>query len=148
MLLEAEGTDYWGPWEDFVRSTLLEQGMISPHDLSLFKRVPGIAEAEEEICGFYRFYHSQRYVADRLVLRLIAPPSDALVERLNDEFADILASGTIEAIEATPAEVESDDHVELPRLRLHFDRRNHGRLRQMVDVINALGTEEGTPATD
>jgi uncharacterized protein (TIGR00730 family) len=148
VLLEAEGSDYWGPWEDFVRSTLLEQGMISPHDLSLFTRVPGIKEAEEEICGFYRVYHSQRYVADRLVLRLTAPPSTSLLERLNDEFSDILASGTIEAISATPAEIETNDHIDLPRLVLHFDRRNHGRLRQMVDMINTAGAEESPPAND
>jgi hypothetical protein len=58
------------------------------------------------------------------------------VERLNDEFSDLLASGRIDPIRATPPEVADDDHVELPRLRLHFDRRSLGRLRQLIDTLN------------
>jgi len=136
VLVEAEGTGYWDAWLQFVHGTLLEQGMISPRDLSLFKLVPGVEEAAEELTRFYRVYHSQRYVGDRLVLRLKAEPSPALVQRLNDEFSDIVVSGTIDAIDPTEAEIATDDHVDLPRLRLHFDRRNLGRLRQMVDLIN------------
>jgi hypothetical protein len=136
VLIEAPGTGYWDKWLDFVRGTLLEGGMIGPHDLSLFKRLTTVTEAATEVCDFYRVYHSQRYVGDRLVLRLSHAIGPTLVERLNDEFGDIVVSGTIDAIEATEPEIATDDHVDLPRLRLHFDRRSHGRLRQMVDAIN------------
>jgi uncharacterized protein (TIGR00730 family) len=136
VLIEADGTGYWEAWLDFVEGTLLEQGMISPHDLSLFRKVGSVIEAADEVTQFYRSYHSHRYVGDRLILRLKTAPEAELVERLNDEFTDILASGTIEQITATEAEIGTDDNVDLPRLRLHFNRRALGRLRQMVDVIN------------
>ena len=56
--------------------------------------------------------------------------------RLNAEFADIVAGGTIERIDATPSEIEDDDVVDLPRIALRFDRRNYSRLRLLIDVIN------------
>ncbi len=148
VLVEAPGTSYWDGWLDFVRDTLLEQGMIAPDDLALFTHTRTVEEAAEEVCGFYANYHSQRYVGDRLVLRLRSAPTVEQVARLNDEFADILASGTIDAIEATDAEVASNDHVDLPRLRLHFNRRGLGRLRQMIDTINGFAPEEGPSPSD
>ncbi len=122
--------------------------MIAPDDLALFTHTRTVEEAAEEVCGFYANYHSQRYVSDRLVLRLRSAPTVEQVARLNDEFADILASGTIDAIEATDAEVASNDHVDLPRLRLHFNRRGLGRLRQMIDTINGFAPEEGPSPSD
>ena len=52
-------------------------------------------------------------------------------------YANRIAGGTFELTEALPAEA-NDLHVkDLPRLRFKFDRRSHGRLRQMIDLINA-----------
>jgi len=143
VLMEAEGSTYWDGWLDFVRGTLIEQGMIAPDDLALFTHTSDVGVAAAEIVHFYANYHSQRYVGDQLVLRVRTPPDAALVERLNDEFAGILASGRIEAIEATDAEVADGDHPELPRLRLHFDRRSHGRLRLLIDTLNDSVTGPG-----
>ena len=56
-------------------------------------------------------------------------------------FADIVVSGAIEKIAATPAERANDDNVDLPRIRLHFDRRHLGRLRLMVDRLNAAAQD-------
>ena len=36
----------------------------------------------------------------------------------------------------TPAEVSTDDHLELPRIALHFDRVSYGRLRELIDILN------------
>jgi len=77
-------------------------------------------------------------VDGRLVLRLLHAPSEEQVEELNELFPDLLVTGRIEAIEATPAEVEDGDQPHLPRLRLHFNRRSLGRLRAMIDHLNAL----------
>ncbi|HSM01291.1 MAG TPA: TIGR00730 family Rossman fold protein [Acidimicrobiia bacterium] len=136
VLMEAEGSSYWDGWLDFVRGTLIEQGMIAPDDLALFTHTTEIDEAADEITHFYANYHSQRYVGDHLVLRMRSKADDALVQRLNDEYSDLLASGRIEAIEATDPEITDDDHVDLPRLRLHFDRRSLGRLRRLIDTLN------------
>jgi hypothetical protein len=58
------------------------------------------------------------------------------VQRLNDEYSDVLASGRIESVEPSDAEIADNDHVDLPRLRLHFDRRSLGRLRLLLDTVN------------
>ena len=145
VLIEAEGTGYWDGWLDFVQSELVENGMIAPNDLDLFMHTSDVTEAIDEISGFYDNYHSQRYVGDRLIVRLTHAPSLGDLERLNDTYADLLASGTIEAVTATDVEIEDRDHPDLPRLRLHFDRRSLGRLRSMIDDLNALAPrpEEG-----
>jgi hypothetical protein len=135
VLLEADGTAYWEKWLDFI-AALEGQGMISPHDRHLFTFTTSVDEACAEILRFYGNYHSQRFVNGKLILRLKHEPSDELVAQVNAEFADILASGTIEKSGPTDREIEDDDHVELPRLRLHFDRRNLGRLRLLVDRLN------------
>jgi len=138
VLLEAPGSNYWDGWIEFVTGTLQDQGMINENDLSLFSHVHSIEEASQEISGFYANYHSQRFVGDRLILRLNHEPTDDQLESLNQGYSDLLASGSIERIEATDAEVSSDDHPDLPRLRLHFDRRSLGRLRQMIDTLNGF----------
>ena len=148
VLLEAPGSGYWEGWLDFVRGTLIEKGMIAPDDLALFTHATDIDVAVREITRFFANYHSQRYVGDHLVLRLRTPPDDALVERLNDEFSDLLASGRIDPIGATPPEVADDDHIELPRLRLHFDRRSLGRLRKLIDILNDTVAESGALGAD
>lgn len=148
VMVDAPGTGYWAGWIDFVSGTLLEQGMISPDDLSLFCHVNTVEEAANEVLGFYRNYHSQRYVADRLVLRLTHAPTPDEVDLLNDGFGDIVVTGRIEAIAATDAEVSSDDHIDLPRLRLHFNRRSLGRLRQMIDTINGFEAGNAGLASD
>ena len=140
VLMEAEGTRYWDEWFKFV-SSLRDQGMIAPDDTSLFTYSNSAEEAAAEIRRFYNNYHSQRYVDGKLVLRLKHEPPASLVAELNNEFADIVVSGAIEKITATPAEMAGDDNVELPRIRLHFDRRHLGRLRLMVDRLNAAAQD-------
>jgi len=145
VLIEAPGAGYWQGWIDFVTSTVVGQGMITPDDLHLFTLVTDAAAAAAEICGFYRNYHSQRYVHDDLVLRMQRRPDPGMIEALNDEFSDIVVSGRIEAIEATDAERSDEDHVELGLMRLRFDRRNHGRLRLLVNRLNEIDPGEATP---
>jgi len=137
VMLEAPGTGYWDPWVRFV-DTLVGKGMIAEDDLNLFTVTSDIDEAIEEIRSFYSVYHSQRYVSVDLVLRLSAEPSDAMVDDLNDRFADIVRTGRIEKVAAAPAEIATDDFVDLPRLRFRFDRRHFGRLRCLIDHLNGM----------
>ena len=135
VMLEAPGTGYWASWIQLVDS-LVDRKMIFPEDRRLFLVTTDLDEAIAEIRTFYGNYHSQRYVDGKLVLRLKHEPADALMMTLNDEFADIVVGGRIEKTPATPVEIASDDHVDLPRVRLHFDRRHFGRLRMLVDRLN------------
>lgn len=148
VLIDAPGTSYWDRWLDFVSGTLLEQGMIGPDDMALFTQVDSVEAAAAEVCDFYRNYHSQRFVGERLVLRLqYAPTADQLAQ-LNDEFADIVVSGHIEATETTDAERAAGDHPELARIALVFNRRSLGRLRMMIDTLNGFVPEMGTDSSD
>jgi len=136
VLMEAEGTGYWDAWQTFV-DALEAQGMISADDVHLYHRTSSVTDAAAHICDFYANYHSQRFVKGKLILRVNNEPAADLVEELNDEFSDLLISGKIEAVEATPDEVDTDDALDKFRLRLHFNRRSFGRLRQLVDRLNA-----------
>lgn len=135
VMVEAEGTGYWEAWETLC-NVLIEQGMISAADLNLYSVTTDIDAAVEEIARFYRVYHSQRFVDGLLVLRLATSVPDDLLRELTVEFSDIVASGAIDAVPATQAEVDSDDHVDLPRIAFAFNRHGFGRLRALIDRLN------------
>ena len=136
VMLDEPGGTYWSAFLKYIRDELLANGLISPGDLSLFKVTDNVEEAVEEILGFYSVYNSMRFIRDRLILRLHVNPTDELLERLNDEFADILISGKIERTETHRLEVDDGHLANLPRLSLVFNRKEVGRLRQMIEVIN------------
>jgi uncharacterized protein (TIGR00730 family) len=140
VLLETPGGSYWRGLERFLREEVAAAGMIALPDESLYLITDSVDEAIDEIEGFYRNYHSLRFVGDRLVLRLQAAPTDEELARLNADFGDILTRGAIAAAGPFPPEVSSSDHIELARLALWFDRRSYGRLRQLIDALNQLGS--------
>jgi hypothetical protein len=65
-------------------------------------------------------------------------PSPDALEQLNTEFADILVSGTIAETAASKGERADNDHCDLARVRLRFDRRSYSRLRELIDRLNAV----------
>lgn len=134
VLLEPPGGAYWRDWLGFIQRQLVEQGLISNEDLHLFTITTDVDEAVEEITSFYRNYHSQRSVGERLVIRLQRPPSEELLGRLNREFRDLLTTGDIVA--TGPIGGDASEVPALPRLALWFDYSKYGRLRQMLDVLN------------
>jgi uncharacterized protein (TIGR00730 family) len=136
VMVDEPGGNYWARWREYISDELLERQLISPADMSLFKVTDSMDEAVAEVFNFYRVYHSMRYVHGDLLLRLQHKLSDAMMERLRDEFADILVAGTFEQTEALPEEANDTHIATLPRLRFRFDRRSLGRLRQMIDAIN------------
>ncbi|MCI0642653.1 MAG: TIGR00730 family Rossman fold protein [Gemmataceae bacterium] len=139
VLVEAPGDDYWQRWLGFIRDVLLDRGLISPYDLALFKLTASVDEAVEEIRRFYSVFHSMRYVRGDLVLRLQKRLSEALLDRIRDEFKDITKSGTFEQTGALAAETGDHHLADLPRLKFKFDRHKLGRLRMLVDLVNAEG---------
>ncbi len=137
VCVDEPGGTYWKAWQEFIVEQLLNRRLISPADMSLFRCCESVEDAVTEVLRFYSVYHSMRYVRRKLVLRLNREPGDELIARLNDEFRDIVESGTI--VRSGPLPLESDDpHLaDLPRLVFQFNRKDIGRLRQMVDVINS-----------
>jgi len=139
VMVDEPGGDFWRRCRDFIQHCLLDRGMISPADMSLFRLTDSVDEAVDEVLGFYRVYHSMRYVNGELVLRLLSPLPAKLLESIRHEFADIVESGTISACDSLPQEANESQLVHLPRLKFWFDRKNLGRLRQMIDRINQEG---------
>jgi len=140
VMVDEPGGDYWARWRDYIADELLTRELISPADMSLFKVTDSVDEAVAEVLQFYRVYHSMRYVHGDLLLRLQHRLSDDMMERIRDEFADILVAGTFEQTEALPEEANDTHVLHLPRLRFRFDRRSLGRLRQLIDAINQTET--------
>jgi uncharacterized protein (TIGR00730 family) len=134
LLVDSPGGKYWEGFEGFVRDHMARDGMISPEDLALYRRTDDVEAAVAECERFYRVFHSQRYVGERLVFRLRRPLETVTVEKLSAGFSDIL-SGPIEQTTG-PLEGEGGELPGLPRLRLRFNRRNFGRLRLLIDAVN------------
>ncbi|HEY3842623.1 MAG TPA: LOG family protein [Acidimicrobiales bacterium] len=136
VMMETPGGSYWKGWLDFLDQEAIASGWVSPDDKALFKITTSVDEAAAEITGFYRNYHSCRWVGDLLVLRLQTAPSKAELADLNDRFGDIVARGTIRNAAAFPPERSSNDHPELPRLAFRFDKWHFARLRMLIDAVN------------
>jgi uncharacterized protein (TIGR00730 family) len=136
VLVETPGGTYWHGWLRFLKEEAIRPGWISPEDVALFKVANTVEEAAAEVLGFYRNYHSCRWVGDMLVLRLQVVPSRAELADLNRRFADIVTSGSIRVSRPFPPERTSHDHLDLPRLAFRFDKFHYARLRQLIDAVN------------
>ena len=138
VLLEEPGSSYWKDWLQFVEGQLVAGNLVSSADRALFRISDSVSEAVDAIVGFYRCYHSLRYVHRRqkLVLRLREPVSDRHLDRLNAEFRDIVVEGSIARCEPFSEERDEPEIENLPRLVFAFDQRGFSRLRQLIDAIN------------
>ena len=112
--------------------------MISPDDLNLYRITDNADEAVKIVARFYRNFHSTRFVKDLFIIRLKNAPTDTALEAINEDYADIVVGSPIKRIEPTPEEQEDNDQLGLQRIAFNFNRRDYGRLRQMVDVLNSL----------
>ncbi|MEG4487977.1 LOG family protein [Microcoleus sp. D2_18a_B4] len=138
VLIDRPGGDYWLDWNYFVQKQLRGRGLISADDRSLYTITDDVNVACEAIGSFYLVYHSCRYVREKLVIRLKTELSEENVDRLNTDFSDIVVTGKIEKSQALEPEI-GDATFDLPRLTLHFNQRDLGRLYQLIAAINQMG---------
>ncbi len=138
VCLQAPGCNYWDDWYAFVTRQLLTRQLINPEDLSLFKITTSVDDAIDEIRSFYRRFHSIRYVGRLLAMRLKTHISPEQVAGLHGTFGDLLSEGTFELRGPLPEELDEPDLRDLPRLAFTSNRRSAGRLRQLIDHLNAL----------
>ena len=134
VLVDPPGGKYWAGFEDFLQEHMVRDGMIATEDLSLYRRTDDADAAVAECEGFYRVFHSQRYVGDRLVFRLRRPLDAKAVDALSQGFADILSTPAQQT--SGPLDGEGGELPGMPRLVLSFNRRNFGRLRLLIDAVN------------
>jgi uncharacterized protein (TIGR00730 family) len=135
VMIDEPGGTYWKTFDDFIQQEMVAQGMVSPNDRGLYRITDDVEKATAEIEGFYKLYHSQRYVRDALVLRIRRPLSAAALAELNVRFADILTAPAGQSKGPLPG--EGDELPDLPRLVLPFTRTDFARLRILLDFVNA-----------
>ncbi|TVQ11119.1 MAG: TIGR00730 family Rossman fold protein [Leptolyngbya sp. DLM2.Bin27] len=138
VMVDHPGGNYWQGWDSYMRNHLLDRGLISPDDPSLYTITDNVDDACHAISSFYRVYHSCRYTSDRLIIRLKCDISEAAVDILNAEFSSLLSEGKIEKTAALPEE-HNDATAEMPRLVMHFNNRDFGKLHQFIWRLNDLG---------
>jgi hypothetical protein len=120
-----------------VEKQLLAHGLIGENDLRLYKITTDVNEAAEEIRHFYSNYQSIRYTRDALIIRLRRAPNPAQLAQIQSEFGDI-ARGGYKVSAALAVERDEPALAALPRLVFDFNRREHGRLRMLIDHLNDL----------
>ena len=138
VLIDRPGGTYWKTWDKNVREHLLRDQLISPDDLNLYRITDDTDQAVKFITRFYRNFHSSRFVKDLFVIRLNHEPSDSAISALNEDFSDIIVGPKISRIDPTPEEVADQDHLDLHRIAFGFNRRDYGRLRQLIDSLNGF----------
>ena len=138
VLVDRPGGTYWKAWDRYIREHLLRNQLISPDDLNLYRITDSTDEAVKIITRFYRNFQSSRFVKDLLVIRLKTAPPASAVPKLNQDFADIITGAPIKIIKPTPEEREDNDNLDKARIAFGFNRRDYGRLRQLIDVLNGV----------
>lgn len=141
VLVEIPGERYWRGWEEFVNTQVYERGFADPIEAALYRITDDPDTAVRELLDFHRNYHSRRFVGKAMVIRLRHAPNDQQLAELSRTFADICSKKGIWRTEALAAERSTEDHLELERIALEFNLSHHGRLRQLIDRLNALVPE-------
>src|SRR6202045_4107798 len=139
VLLDRPDGTYWQTWMKFLTEHLFKFGYVESDDFHLFKIVPNVAEAVQEILHFYSVYQSSRWVGEQLVIRMSKKLSSSALEKLNQDFSDIVRTGVIVQGTALRQEKNEPEIWDLPRLILTPHRRSFGRFRQLIDAMNAAG---------
>ncbi len=138
VLVEQPGSRYWSRWLSFLKTELADPGYINQSDFNLVEQAHSAEAAIACIDRFYRRYHSLRYVNGKTVIRMRTPLSQSRIARLIDEFSDILRpAGTIISAGPLPEEADEPAIAHLPRLVMDYSQNHFGRLRALIDRINA-----------
>ena len=136
VLLDQPGGTFWTSALTFLQEQLQDNGYILPSDMRLMRLVHSAEEAAEEIAQFYRNYHSSRWIKERYVIRLNHALSEAAMQQLNDEFRDLCMHGDFQQQARCDSEQDEPELCHMTRLAFAFNGRNHGRLRELLDLVN------------
>ena len=136
VFLEIPGDPFWTPLMNTMEPLLLAHGLISASDTTLYKITDNVDEAVQEVTGFYRNYHSIRFVDNRLYIRIHRPVPDADLRALSLEFKDISEDGQLVQGSATEAETKDNDVPDLTRISLNYTAKGFADLRPLIDALN------------
>lgn len=136
VLLDVPEGRYWLDALAFMQTQLRDNGYISASDLKLIRIATTPQQAAEEITGFYRNFHSSRWLKDTFVIRMNHALNEQAIAELKHEFADLCNSHGFTQQPYSSSEADEPEFSDMIRLAFHFNGRDHGRLRELVDFIN------------
>jgi uncharacterized protein (TIGR00730 family) len=138
VFLEVPGQPFWTPLMKVLEPLLLDHGLISESDISLYTITDNIDDAVKEITTFYANYNSIRFVDNTLYIRVQrAVPDDQFLE-IATRFASLAVDGVILQTSATPEELKDNDMPDLPRISLKYAAKGFADLRGLIDALNQL----------
>jgi len=136
VFLEVPGQPFWTPLMKVLEPLLLDHGLISESDISLYTITDNIDDAVKEITTFYANYNSIRFVDNTLYIRVQrAVPDDQFLE-IATRFASLAVDGVILQTSATPEELKENDMPDLPRISLKYAAKGFADLRGLIDALN------------
>jgi len=136
VFLEVPGQPFWTPLMKVLEPLLLDHGLISESDISLYTITDNIDDAVKEITTFYANYNSIRFVDNTLYIRVQrAVPDDQFLE-IATRFASLAVDGVILQTSATPEELKDNDMPDLPRISLKYAAKGFADLRGLIDALN------------
>lgn len=142
VLLDKPNGHYWEMWRRFIDNDLLDKGLISPADMNLFHITHDVEDAIREIKGFYRNFHSYRWVREKMVIRIQHRLTASALEKLNTDFASLLVEGQVLQSAHLIEESEETHLHHLPRIVLVPNKRDFGTVRTFIDALNLAETEQ------
>lgn len=136
VLMQTKDNRYWDEWFSFVNKALVKNAYISSDDLSLFFKTDDPDKAVEYIVKYYKNYHSIRYVKKMTIFRLNRELPVTFLNEVGKEFNDIIKDGSIEPCGVIPEEQQKGEYLNLPRIIMRFNKRDYGRLNQLIQRLN------------
>ncbi|MFH1379207.1 MAG: TIGR00730 family Rossman fold protein [bacterium] len=136
VLLQTKTNKYWDEWMSFVKSALVKHAYISPDDLSLYYKTDDTDKAVEYITGFYKHYHSIRYIKEWTIFRLNTEIPMSYLKTVGKEFKNILEDGKIEPCGLIEDEKQKGEYLNLPRIKMKFNKREFGTLNKLIQRLN------------
>lgn len=136
VFLEVPGHPFWTPLMKAMEPLLLDHGLISSSDTSLYTITDNIDDAVSEITRFYANYDSIRFVDDVLYIRVKRSiPNGQFIEIAN-RYASLAVDGVIQQTTATSEEIRDNDVPDLPRVSLKYAAKGFAVLRGLIDALN------------
>lgn len=136
VFLEVAGDPFWSPLMKTMEPLLLNHGLISTSDTSLYTITDDIETAVQEVTGFYANYHSIRFVKDRLYIRMQRPIPEPDFSLLRERFSSLAVDSVIEQTGPSEAELNDNDNLDLSRIALYYAGKGFADLRPLIDAIN------------
>jgi uncharacterized protein (TIGR00730 family) len=136
VFLDTPGDPYWEAVDRLITEHLVPRGLVGASDVQLYRVTDSCDVAVDEVTHFYANYHSIRSVGDDLVVRMQRAPDDEQLAALNRDFAHLVRAGEIRRTAPYGVEKRQDDHLELGRIVMDFEKRGFAELRGLIDAIN------------